>query len=358
MPAVLFHQAAIPDGVKNDKLFCIGNLLPDLFKEYFGGYLKKYNISKCESLQKIKNILEYAASNGITLERVRPLIMNIANNDELIKKALEDTRNKYYSLPTMKMTDDEKNDYLSKHDIMKEMPPFEMFISQLLEDASGITLYAKRILRTGLHYGETYELNVPHFEANPVLMGIRFHLFTDRYVYTSMDINRRMMMNENEAFKEKTGYSLIELIDRDRFIEFFNKHPELREVYSEVHQNELRRVLRSQWDRLNPYLMGKYQMTLQPMIEELSYISYTYSEPDELTYADPYVMLYLAEQLRSLDPMSLDDKTINEMIAQVDAIVDNNAYSEFAKKCHEYFNYELPERLNKELEPISNINKL
>ena len=104
--------------------------------------------------------------------------------------------------------------------------------------------------------------------------------------------------------------------------------------------------------------MGKYQMTLQPMIEELSYISYTYSEPDELTYADPYVMLYLAEQLRSLDPMSLDDKTINEMIAQVDSIVDNNAYSEFAKKCHEYFNYELPERLNKELEPISNINKL
>ena len=198
MPAVLFHQALVPDRLKQDRFFCIGNLLPDLLKEYFGGNLKKYNISKCEGFQIIKNILEQAAINGIALEKVRPIIRIIANSDELIKKALEDTRNKYYSLPTLGMSDIEKNDYLSKHDIMSEMPPFEMFISQLLEDASGLTLYAKRILRTGLHYGETYELNVPSFESNHVLLGIRFHLFTDRYVYTSMDINRRMMLNENE----------------------------------------------------------------------------------------------------------------------------------------------------------------
>ena len=105
---------------------------------------------------------------------------------------------------------------------------------------------------------------------------------------------------------------------------------------------------------INPYLMGKYQFTLPPMLEELQYISYVYSEPDELTYANPYVMLYLAEQLRSMDPLSLDEDTINEKIREADAIVDSGTYEEFVQKCQEYFDYELPERLNKDLEPVSN----
>ena len=358
MPALLFHHAAVPDKLKNDRLFCIGNLLPDLLKDYFGGNLKKYNITNCENFQKIKIVLEYAASQGLALEKTRPMIMEIVNNDKLITKALEDTREKYYSLPTLGMSDTEKNDYLSKHDIMSEMPPFEMFISPLLEDSVGITLYAKRILRAGLHYGETYELNVPNFDTNRVLMGIRFHLFTDRYVYTSMDINRRMMLNENEAFIKETGFSLIELIDRDKYIKFFNEHPDLKEKYTQVHQNELRRVLRSQWDMLNPYLMGKYHLTLPPILAELPYISFKYGEPDGLTYANPYVMLYLAEQLRSMDPFYLTDDIVNEKIAQADTIVNYNIYDVFVQKCQEHFNYELPELLDKNDEPLSRSRQL
>lgn len=358
MPALLFHQAAIPNKLKNDRLFCIGNLLPDLLKDYFGGNLKKYNITNCANFKKIKIILEDAATRDIALEEVRPIIMEIANNDELITKALEDTREKYYSLPTLGMSDTEKSDYLSKHDIMREMPPFDMFISQLLEDAVGITLFAKRVLRTGLHYGETYELNVPTFETNHVLMGIRFHLFADRYVYTSMDCTRRMMLNENEVFIKETGFSLIDLIDRDKFINFFNEHPNLKEIYTQIHQNELRCVLRSQWDMLNPYLMGKYQLTLPPILEELPYISFKFSEPDELTYANPYVMLYLVEQLRNIDPFSLTEDIVKEKIAQADTIVNNNLYDAFVQKCQEYFNYELPELLDKNKNPLSSPRRL